>query len=180
MDDFIPCPPVRRTRADHERFRLAAPPAVRGSRSTTTRVAAWKRLSTRGGPEATRFSLHRYGFFDRCGAKPIQRDRPSNRQRPWPQLPTSTARQPTIRAHPGMGCVLRPTYTPPNAKMTSVCAGHWLGGAPRRNRTGDPILTMEPPGTAVRTAVSPGHARPSRPKLSVLFRRSYAFSFRTR
>jgi hypothetical protein len=34
------------------------------------------------------------------------------------------------------------------------------GGAPRRNRTGDPILTMEPPGTAVRNAVSPGHARP--------------------
>jgi hypothetical protein len=49
-------------------------------------------------------------------------------------------------------------------------------GAPRRNRTGDPILTMEPPGTAVRTAVSPGHARPSGPKLSVLFRHSYALS----
>jgi hypothetical protein len=49
------------------------------------------------------------------------------------------------------------------------------GGAPRRNRTGDPILTMEPPGTAVRTTVSPGHAQPSRPKLSVLIRRSYAF-----
>ena len=31
---------------------------------------------------------------------------------------------------------------------------------PRRNRTGDPVLTMEPPGTAVRTAVSPAHARP--------------------
>ena len=31
---------------------------------------------------------------------------------------------------------------------------------PRRNRTGDPIPTMEPPGTAVRTAVSPGPARP--------------------
>jgi hypothetical protein len=50
---------------------------------------------------------------------------------------------------------------------------------PRRNRTGDPILTMEPPGTAVRNALSPGHARPSGPKLSVLFRRSYAFSFVT-
>ena len=50
------------------------------------------------------------------------------------------------------------------------------GGAPRRNRTGDPILTMEPPGTAVRTTVSPGHARPSGPKLSVLFPQSYAFS----
>ena len=35
-----------------------------------------------------------------------------------------------------------------------------LGWSPRRNRTSDPILTMEPPGTAVRTAVSPGRARP--------------------
>jgi hypothetical protein len=50
------------------------------------------------------------------------------------------------------------------------------GGAPRRNRTGDPILTMEPPGTAVRTAVPPGHARPSGPKLSVLLRRRYALT----
>ena len=60
--------------------------------------------------------------------------------------------------------------TGPNVKMTSVCAGHRLGGAPRRNRTGDPILTMEPPGTAVRTAVCAGEARPSGPKLSVLLR----------
>jgi hypothetical protein len=30
--------------------------------------------------------------------------------------------------------------------------------SPRRNRTGDPILTMEPPGTAVRNAVSPAPA----------------------
>jgi hypothetical protein len=56
--------------------------------------------------------------------------------------------------------VVRRKDRSPNAKMTSVCAGHRLGGAPRRNRTGDPILTMEPPGTAVRTGVSPGHARP--------------------
>ncbi len=51
---------------------------------------------------------------------------------------------------PGMeeaGCWTRPELL--------VC-----GGAPRRNRTGDPILTMEPPGTAVRTAVLPGHAGP--------------------
>jgi len=50
--------------------------------------------------------------------------------------------------------------------------------SPRRNRTGDPILTMEPPGTAVRTAVSPGHARPYVPKLSVLLRPSYALTFK--
>jgi hypothetical protein len=39
------------------------------------------------------------------------------------------------------------------------------------------FLTMEPPRTAVRTAVPAGHARPSGPKLSVLLRRSCAFSF---
>jgi len=66
---------------------------------------------------------------------------------------------------------------PPDTELTSVCAGQPWCGAPRRNRTGDPILTMEPPGTAVRTAVSPAHARPSGPRLSVVFRRSYAFSF---
>ena len=35
---------------------------------------------------------------------------------------------------------------------------------------------MEPPGTAVRNAILAGHARPSGPKLSVLFRSSYALS----
>ena len=50
--------------------------------------------------------------------------------------------------------------TGPSAELTSVSAGHRVGGAPRRNRTGDPILTMEPPGTAVRTAVSPARVRP--------------------
>jgi hypothetical protein len=54
------------------------------------------------------------------------------------------------------------------------------GGAPRRNRTGDPILTMEPPGTAVRTAIPPGHARPLGPQLWVLLRRRDALTFRSR
>src|SRR5512133_1545605 len=69
-----------------------------------------------------------------------------------------------------------PVQPAPDAELTSVSAGqHWCG-APRRNRTGDPILTMEPPGTAVRNTVFAGHARPSRPKLSVLLRSSYALS----
>ena len=34
------------------------------------------------------------------------------------------------------------------------------GGAPRRNRTGDPILTMNLALTAVRTSVSAGRCRP--------------------
>src|SRR5215216_5145100 len=36
---------------------------------------------------------------------------------------------------------------------------------------------MEPPGTAVRTAVLAGRARPSGPKLSALSTRSYGFSY---
>src|SRR5215217_4805339 len=53
---------------------------------------------------------------------------------------------------------------------------HWFWQANRMGTSGEHILTMEPLGTAVRTAVSPDHARPSGPKLSVLFRRSYALS----
>ena len=44
---------------------------------------------------------------------------------------------------------------------------------------GDPILTMEPPGTAVRTAIPAGRARPSGPKLSVLSWGGYALTFRS-
>ena len=78
----------------------------------------------------------------------------------------------------GMGpvSVMRPVETARETELTSVSAGQPGCGAPRRNRTGDPILTMEPPGTAVRTAASPGHAGPSGPKLSVLLPRSYASS----
>jgi hypothetical protein len=42
----------------------------------------------------------------------------------------------------GMG----PTPCRPKRQLTSVSAGQPGCGAPRRNRTGDPILTMEPPG----------------------------------
>jgi hypothetical protein len=68
----------------------------------------------------------------------------------------------------------------PKRLPTDVCAGQPGCGAPRRNRTGDPILTMEPPGTAVRTALSPGRARPSGPKLWVLPRRRDALTFGSR
>jgi hypothetical protein len=82
----------------------------------------------------------------------------------------------TVRPHPDKGSAISTRSTGSDIELTSVSAGHRLGGAPRRNRTGDPILTMEPPGTAVQTAVSPGHARPSGPKLSVLLRQRYAFT----
>ena len=38
------------------------------------------------------------------------------------------------------------------------------GGAPRRNRTGDPILTMNRAPTAVRSSVSAGRWQPSTAK----------------
>ena len=66
-----------------------------------------------------------------------------------------------------------------NATTTSVSAGQSLRGATRRNRTADPILTMEPPGTAVRNAISPARARPLVLKLSVLSWRGYALTFRS-
>jgi hypothetical protein len=57
----------------------------------------------------------------------------------------------------------------------------WFGVEPPAGiEPATPSLPWNHRGTAVQTAVSPGHARPSGPKLSVLFRRSYAFSFRTR
>ena len=62
-------------------------------------------------------------------------------------------------------------------RLTGISAGESPYGAPRRNRTGDPILTMEPPETAVRNAVSAGRVRPSGSKSSVLLRPSYAFTF---
>jgi len=68
----------------------------------------------------------------------------------------STASQP-FASHSNAEVV---SYNCSGRRPTSVCAGQSLCGAPRRNRTGDPILTMEPPGTAVRMIVLPGRARP--------------------
>jgi hypothetical protein len=121
-------------------------------------------------------ALSRYAFSTRLQAHKLN----DGGQRPVTALVRPigiTVRRPTVRPHPSMGCVLRPAEPASYMKKTSVCAGQHGCGAPRRNRTGDPILTMEPPGTAVRTAVCPGHARPSRPKLSVHFRRSYVLTF---
>src|SRR5207342_2189417 len=39
--------------------------------------------------------------------------------------------------------VMRPLERTQKWELTSVCAGQWWCGAPRRNRTADPILTMD-------------------------------------
>jgi hypothetical protein len=49
------------------------------------------------------------------------------------------------------GWVLRTADASSNTTATSVCAGQRLCGAPRRNRTGDPILTMDRRPSAVLT-----------------------------
>jgi hypothetical protein len=58
-----------------------------------------------------------------------------------------------------------PATNGPGRRNTGVCAGHHLGGAPRRNRTGDPILTMDRRPSAVLTALLAGRAAPSVAKL---------------
>ena len=45
-------------------------------------------------------------------------------------------------------------------RLTSVCAGQGLCGAPRRNRTGDPILTMDRRPSAVLTGVYAARVTP--------------------
>jgi hypothetical protein len=54
-----------------------------------------------------------------------------------------TDRRPVERSHPDMGCALWQTDPYPDARLTRIYAGQGLCGAPRRNRTGDPILTMD-------------------------------------
>jgi hypothetical protein len=99
-------------------------------------------------PRAVRL-LHQASSSDRAGAG-------SSGRQVQPRTPIRVSHsQRHARSHqfqPGM--ITEPpssrlTTAPPAepalvAKMISVCAGPRLGGAPRRNRTGDPILTMEP------------------------------------
>ena len=50
-------------------------------------------------------------------------------------------------------------------RLTGVCTGQSLCGAPRRNRTGDPILTMDRRSSAVLTGVLAGRAALHGPQL---------------
>ena len=66
--------------------------------------------------------------------------------------------------------VLRMWPVPPSRNgPISTCAGQWWCGAPRRNRTADPILTMNPGSSAVLPSVFAGHREPSRVKLCAQF-----------
>jgi hypothetical protein len=53
----------------------------------------------------------------------------------------------------------------PDMGPSSVSAGQNMCGAPRRNRTGDPILTMDRRTSAVLSGIFAGHSVPQRPQL---------------
>jgi hypothetical protein len=91
-------------------------------------------------------------------------------QRRWSELLTAPKGDRLVRAHPNKGCVLWTVDASSNATTTSVSAGQHLCGAPRRNRTGDPILTMDLAVTAMLTGVSADRWRPWDAKLCAVFR----------
>jgi hypothetical protein len=84
-----------------------------------------------------------------CAPKPvwswvIQSDESGSRaMTPGQRRRPSAIDNGVVRALLDTGCVLWTADTSLNVATTSVWAGHWLGRAPRRNRTGDPILTMD-------------------------------------
>jgi hypothetical protein len=57
---------------------------------------------------------------------------------------------------------MRPVPPVPKRELISVCAGQRWCGAPRRNRTADPILTMNPGSSAVLPSVFAGRRTPWR------------------
>ena len=79
---------------------------------------------------------------------------------PGQSCPTITMDDRRSERFPTWDVFSGPADASSNATTTSVSAGQRPSGAPRRNRTGDPILTMEPPGTAVRTPRFP-RSRPT-------------------
>jgi hypothetical protein len=71
------------------------------------------------------------------------------------------ARRP-FASHPTMDAA---AYKGSGRRLTNVCAGQPGYGAPRRNRTGDPILTMDRWPSAVLRRIFAARATPSMPQL---------------
>jgi hypothetical protein len=118
----------------------------------------------------------RDAFMDRCAACDPDENDQGAKQRRWSQISTGSQGDPPslIASQHGMcsldGRCLIERADDQRLRWSSA----WWSPPPEWN--GRPNPYHEPSGTAVQNAVSPGHARPSRPKLSVLFWRSYAFS----
>jgi hypothetical protein len=166
--DTTPPPPRRRGTT------CGSAPAARSARSTF-RWAVWERVresscspcrpptsTSATAPTVERRLRHDpltegAGVMCSASAMPIEQGRLMETNCTSGGSPTRVGLRPSQRIPMRMGSA--PTI--PKRPMTSVCAGQPMYGAPRRNRTADPILTMELPGTAVRTAISPARARPS-------------------
>ena len=79
---------------------------------------------------------------DRCRAEPPLMEQPGGRASTLARAVDDHHGRSEVKALPDMGCALRLAETTRNGKTPSVAAGQCLCGAPRRNRTGDPILTI--------------------------------------
>ena len=88
---------------------------------------------------------------------------------------TGSQDDPSGLIHPNKGWVLWTVEASSNATATSVCAGQSLCGAPGIEPA-TPSLPWNHREPLCGTPFPPARARPSGPKLSVHFRRSYAFS----
>ena len=63
-------------------------------------------------------------------------------KRAWSERVDTDPGKATARPHPDKGSALQPHKQHRTRRPTSVSAGQVRCGAPRRNRTGDPILTI--------------------------------------
>jgi hypothetical protein len=107
----------------------------------------------------------RDAFLDRCAARDPEGNGHRAKQRCRSEGSTRPEDDPPSLIASNKGCALWTADASPNATTTSVYAGQRLCGAPRRNRTGDPILTMYPRPTAMRPCVFLGRSGPKVVKL---------------
>jgi hypothetical protein len=130
--------------------------SLRSSARDLLMACLWSRVRSAG---AAVTLTRRYVLSNRCAAGPPER----KAAEPAKRLVIAVDADPggaTVRPHPDKGSALQPINRPPNTEPTSVSAGQRMCGAPRRNRTGDPILTMDRGRTAVLTGVSAARATP--------------------
>src|SRR5829696_2410785 len=100
--------------------------------------------ATRGGQTEDPCPSSRDGFLDRScslwsGGETARE--PGNDAGEWYRQDRRTTHP--VRSHPNNGWVLWAVDASSSITITSVSAGQSVCGAPRRNRTGDPILTID-------------------------------------
>ena len=110
-------------------------------------------------PVAARRMLDSYGLSIRCATQAEPRPTSGSAAQP---IITSRRRSCAGRRIPIADAA---STAGPGRELTSVCAGQQRCGAPRRNRTGDTILTMNPGRSAVLPSVFAGRGGPYGAKL---------------